>query len=73
MHFRIYPTANTKTIFQDLVGTTVSIDGSNNISTANLTNVVTYVNNVATAALTLNAWNDVVIHHDSVNATAFII
>lgn len=74
IHFRFYPTANNKTLFQyAAAGATISISSGNVITTSGITSPTVYVNNVQTTAVTLNAWNDVVITYSSLNATAFII
>ena len=74
IHFRFYPTSNTKTLFQYAVaGATISLDSGNSIVTSGITSPTVYVNNVQTTTVTLNAWNDVVITYTSLNATAFIV
>ena len=65
-HFRIYPTANNKTVLQ-LTTTTglVTISSGNIVTITGASNTVVYVNNVQTTTVTLNTWNDVYISWDS--------
>jgi len=66
LYFRIYPTANIKTLATLVTGTSIiSINASSQITTTGLANVSVYVNNTATTQLTLNVWNDVVITCDA--------
>ena len=67
-HFRIYPTANNKTVLQ-LTTTTwlVTISSGNAIVVTGANTPVVYVNNIQTTTITLNTWNDVVITWDSYN------
>jgi hypothetical protein len=66
MMFRIYPTANTKTLATLVTSTSlITINASSQIATTGLTTVATYVNGVATNQLVLNAWNDVFITCDA--------
>jgi hypothetical protein len=65
----IYPTANTKDLFIYNTGTAkLSIDGSNNLTQTGLTNSTIYVNGQVSAALTLNAWNFIMVTHDAITA-----
>lgn len=66
----VYPDANNRDILQLTSTAKISIDSSDQITTANLTNATIYVNNVQTSAATLNTWNNVVVTFDSITANA---
>jgi len=66
----VYPTVTNKLWVNMGTNMTIGIDGSNDLSLGSeFTNPTTYVNGTASNAVTLNAWNYIVINSDEITPT----
>lgn len=70
LSFRIYPTANNKTL-ASYTGGSVTLTSGDALSSTGLTSPTYYVNGQNTTTITQNTWNDCVITFSSLNVASF--